>query len=122
MHKLPQTANNTDMLSKIAKLTLEAQNESNRYCEKNRRFGANRHTKRNSQDTPYQNGRPLTENIDTGFGILHECGIRCGTVHRELNTREPPSDCEYQAAVFGYAFFRYSVGVRPVMRLNCFMK
>ena len=69
----------------------------------------------------------LTEIIDTGYGILHECGIRCGTVHREVNDMpagapRPPSDCEYQAAVFGYAFFRYSVGVRPVMRLNCFMK
>ena len=53
--------------------------------------------------------------------------IRSGEVHREVNDMpvgapRPPSDCEYQAAVFGYAFFRYSVGVRPVMRLNCFMK
>ena len=58
MHNPPHTANNIDMLSPIAKLTQKAQNESNRYCEKNRRFGANRHTKRNSQDTPYQNGPP----------------------------------------------------------------
>ena len=40
MHNPPLTANNIDMLSPIAKLTQEAQNESNRYCEKNRRFGA----------------------------------------------------------------------------------
>ena len=79
-------------------------------------------TKRDSTNAPDQYERPLTDNIDTGFGVLHERGIGCGTVHREVNTEEPPSDCEYQAAVFGYAFFRYSVGGRPVMRLNCFMK
>ena len=75
----------------------------------------------------YDAGYPLTETNDTGYGVLHECGIRCGAVHREVNDMpagapRPPSDCAYQAAGFGYAFFRYSVGVRPVMRLNCFMK
>ena len=29
--------------------------------------------------------RPLTENIDTGYPVLHECGIGCGEVHREVN-------------------------------------
>ena len=48
-------------------------------------------TKRDSTNAPDQDERPLTENIDTGFGVLHGCGIGCGTVHRELNTREPPS-------------------------------
>ena len=77
MHKLPQTANNTDMLSKIAKLTPEAQNESNRYCEKDCRPRADCHTKRNSQDTPNQNVRPLAENIDTGNSVLfQDAGVR----------------------------------------------
>ena len=77
MHKLPQTANNTDMISKIAKLTQEAQNESNRYCEKDCRPRADRHTKRNSQDTPNQNVRPLAENIDTGNSVLfRDAGVR----------------------------------------------
>ena len=30
-------------------------------------------------------GAPLTENIDTGYGVLHGCGICCGAVHREVN-------------------------------------
>ena len=37
-------------------------------------------------------GDPLTENIDTGYGVLHECGIGCGEIHREMNTKESPSD------------------------------
>ena len=91
MHKLPQTANNTDMLSKIAKLTLEAQNESNRYCEKNRRPRQSRHSEGNQKNNADQRRRPLTKNIDTGYPVLHECGIGRGTVHREVNTEKPPS-------------------------------
>ena len=37
-------------------------------------------------------GDPLAENIDTGYGVLYGCEIRCGAVHREVNTEEPPSD------------------------------
>ena len=33
----------------------------------------------------YDAGYPLTDNIDTGYGVLHECGIRSGEVHREVN-------------------------------------
>jgi hypothetical protein len=44
MHDPPLTANNTGMLSKIAKLTQEAQNESNRYCTQNRRSRQSRHS------------------------------------------------------------------------------
>ena len=29
--------------------------------------------------------KSLTENFDTGFGILYGCGIGEGTVHREVN-------------------------------------
>ena len=73
------------MLSKIAKLTQEAQNESNRYCEKNRRSRADRHTEGDSENHAYPGGRPLTDNIDTGYPVLHQCGIGCGEVHREVN-------------------------------------
>ena len=97
MHNPPLTANNTDMLSPIAKLTQEAQNESNRYCEKNRRFRAGGDSEGNSQDHATAGRRPLTDNIDTGYPVLHECGIRCGAVHREVNDMpagapRPPSD------------------------------
>lgn len=33
----------------------------------------------------YDAGYPLTETNDIGYGVLHECGIRCGAVHREVN-------------------------------------
>ena len=98
MHKSPFAANNTDKLPQTAAQHRRKQNESNRYCEKNRRPRQSRHTKRNQADNENPGGRPLTENIDTGFGVLHECGIRCGAVHREMNTKGSPSDCEYQAA------------------------
>ena len=85
MHNLPLTANNTDKLSNIAKPTQEAQNESNRYCEKNRRSRQSRYSEGDQADNENPGGRPLTENIDTGYGVLHECGIGCGAVHREVN-------------------------------------
>lgn len=28
----------------------------------------------------------LTEYIDTGYSVLHECGNGCGAVHREVDT------------------------------------
>ena len=67
--------------------------------------------------------KTLTQDIRFCMSV----GSAAERLHREVNDMpagapRPPSDCEYQAAVFGYAFFRYSVGVRPVMRLNCFMK
>ena len=36
-------------------------------------------------------GDPLTDNIETGYPVLHERGIGCGAVHREMNTEKPPS-------------------------------
>ena len=30
----------------------------------------------------YDAGYPLTETNDIGYGVLHECGIGCGKVHR----------------------------------------
>ena len=36
-------------------------------------------------------GDTLTDNIDTGYGVLHERRIRCGEIHREVNTEKPPS-------------------------------
>ena len=48
---------------------------------------------------------PLTENIDTGYGVLYGCGIRCGTVHRELNTREPPSALSRRRFLFLFIMF-----------------
>ena len=97
MHKSPFAANNTDKLPRTAAQHRRNQNESNRYCEKNRRPRQSRHTKRDSPNAPDQDGRPLTENIDTGYPVLHECGIRCGAVHREVNDMpagapRPPHD------------------------------
>ena len=91
MNKSPSAANNTggfekQSYPKIAKLKQEAQNESNRYCEKNRRFRAGGDSEGNSQDHATAGRRPLTDNIDTGFGVLYECGIRYREIHRELNT------------------------------------
>ena len=33
----------------------------------------------------YDAGYPLAETNDIGYGVLHECGIRYGTVHREVS-------------------------------------
>ena len=71
--------------------------ESNRHCEKNRRSRQSCNSERNSQNHAIAGRRPLAENIDTGYPVLHECGIRCGEVHREVNDMpagapRPPSD------------------------------
>ena len=97
MHKSPSAANNTGSFEKAklfqnSETQKEAQDESNRHSEKNRRSRARGHTKRNSPNAPDQDGRPLTENIDTGYGVLHGCGIRIEPVHREVNTAKQPLD------------------------------
>ena len=51
-----------------------------------------RHSKGDPQDNENPGGRPLTENIDTGYGVLHGCGIRSEPVHREVNTAKQPLD------------------------------
>ena len=96
MHKSPFAANNTGSfekakLSQNSETQQEAQDESNRYCEKNRRPRARCHTKGDPQDNENPGGRPLADNIDTGYPVLYELGIRSGEVHREMNTEEPPS-------------------------------
>ena len=86
MHNLPLTANNTDKLSNIAKPTQEAQNESNRYCEKNRRSRQSRYSEGDQADNENPGGRPLTENIDTGNRILlRDAGARGERVHQIKN-------------------------------------
>ena len=99
MHKSPSAANNTDKLPRTAAQHRRNQNESNRYCEKNRRPRQSRHTKRNQADNENPGGRPLTEIIDTGNHLLFRyAGARRERVHRIENIEKPPSDCEYQAA------------------------
>ena len=51
-----------------------------------------RHGKGDPQNNENPGSRPLTENIDTGYGVLHGCGIRRGPVHREVNTEKQPLD------------------------------
>ena len=92
MYNLPLTANNTGMLSKIAKPTQEAQNESNRYCKKNRRPRQSRHSEGNQKNNADPGGRPLIENIDTGNCVLfRDAGDRRERIHR-VNTVKLPSD------------------------------
>ena len=73
MNKSASAANNTDMLSNIAKPTQEAQDESNRYSEKNRRPRQSRHTEGDSQNNANPGGDPslktLTRDIQFCFGI-----------------------------------------------------
>ena len=90
MHKSPSAANNTGSfekakLSQNSETQKEAQDESNRYCEKNRRPRQSCNFERNSQNHATAGRRPLTENIDTGYPVLYRAGIGCGEVHREVN-------------------------------------
>lgn len=65
-------------------------------------------TKRDSTNAPDQDERPLTENIDIGFGVLHGCGIGCGTIHLELKRySEPPSALFVADGGFGSIPARY---------------
>ena len=53
-------------------------------------------------------GRLLNENIDTGFGVLHGCGIGCGTIHLEVKRySEPPSALFVADGGFGSIPARY---------------
>ena len=61
-------------------------------------------TKRDSTDAPDQDGRPLTDNIDTGYPVLYECGIRSREIHREVNTEKPPSVPNAGGGLRYYAF------------------
>ena len=71
LHILPQSANNTDMLSNSSKPKRGGYHESNRYCTQNRRSRTGRHSKGNPQNDALERWRPLTEIIDTGFGVLY---------------------------------------------------
>jgi hypothetical protein len=50
----------------------------------------------------YDAGYPLTETNDIGYGVLHECGIGCGAVHRNVNIVEPPPDWQSGG---GFSFY-----------------
>ena len=65
-------------------------------------------TKRDSTNAPDQDERPLTENIDTGFGVLYRVRIDEGTVHRELNrTWNDYSGCKRRAKAWGKGQHRH---------------
>ena len=48
-----------------------------------RQSAGGRHAVSIPEQVPFLNVYLLTENMDTGYPVLHECGIGCGTVHRE---------------------------------------
>ena len=98
MYIFPHSANNTGSFEK-AKLSQNSEtktggtNESNRYCEKNRRSRQSCDPKRDSQNHADPGGRPLTENIDTGNRVLlWDAWTYRERVHRVEDIEEPPSD------------------------------